>query len=152
MAKIRGGYAKKWIWIYHILFTTFYDRSTYWPYWSRAQKKFPLKICPIGKTVCMFTLIDSAKTEAPLLRRVERWKKRGPSDACWYTFLGNFPLITDYDLGRGRGSLFCLCKSTLFKGAKYPTVNPGSALWLYITSKVIQLSGSFCQKSIFDSQ
>ena len=59
-----------------------------------STEKFPLKICPIGKTVCMFTLIDSAKTEAPLLRRVERWKKKGPSDACWYTFPGNFPLIT----------------------------------------------------------
>lgn len=58
-----------------------------------STEKFPLKICPIGKTVCMFTLIDSAKTEAPLLRRVERWKRR-TSDACWYTFSGNFPLIT----------------------------------------------------------
>ena len=56
-----------------------------------STEKFPLKICPIGKTVCMFTLIDSAKTEAPLLRRVERWKKGGQVMRVGTLFWGTFP-------------------------------------------------------------
>lgn len=150
MAKIRGGHAKMDLDLSYSLYD-FLRQVNILTILIESTEKFPRKICPIGKTVCMFTLIDSAKTEAPLLRRVERWKRR-TSDACWYTFSGNFPLITIVlnRLWPGREGKSCLSKSTLSKGAKYPTVNPGSAL--YIKSKAIQLSGSFCQKSIFDSQ
>lgn len=152
MAKIRGGYAKKVDLDLSYSLYDFLRQVNILTILIESTEKVSAKDLPNWQNGVYVYSNRFGQNWSPVAQAGGTLEKRGPSDACWYTFLGNFPLITDYDLGRGRGSLFCLCKSTLFKGAKYPTVNPGSALWLYITSKVIQLSGSFCQKSIFDSQ